>query len=167
VKAAAQLEFSFEFPSRPPIGWRRLRLPRRGPLRCGVCAAKWPAFFDVPDIVWKHYVPPDERGQIVCIACWRKLVVVTDDGAYQRAHGGPLALGCEAWRKRRGVPKDAPLDWFAFVCGARAFWRGFRMIRRLGAAELEGGASAALREVDKLLDQGRVGVRRQALEDRS
>jgi hypothetical protein len=73
---------------------------------------------NVPDIVWKHYVPPDERGHIVCIACWRKLVVVTDDGAYQRAHGGPLALGCEAWRKRRGVPKDAPLDWFAF-----SLWR--------------------------------------------
>jgi hypothetical protein len=117
-RAAAQLEFRFEFPSRPPIRWRRLRLPRRGPLRCGVCAAKWPAFFDVPDIVWKHYVPPDERGHIVCIACWRKLVVVTDDGAYQRAHGGPLALGCEAWRKRRGVPKDVPLDWFAF-----SLWR--------------------------------------------
>ena len=78
------------------------------------CAAKNPAFFDVSDSVWRHYVPPDERGHIVCIACWRKLVVVTDDGAYQRAHGGPLALWCKAWRKRRGFSEDEPLNEFRF-----------------------------------------------------
>ena len=109
----SQLRFRFEFPSRPPIHWQPLR-PRRRSGRCGICAAKNPAFFDVPDSVWRHYVPPDERGHIVCIACWRKLVVVTDDGAYQRAHGGPLALWCKAWRNRRGFSEDEPLNEFRF-----------------------------------------------------
>ena len=109
-----QLRFRFEFPARPPIRWRAPRTFRERIQRCGVCAAKWPAFFDVADDVWQHYVPPDMRDHIVCIACWKKLVVATDDGAYQRKHGGPLALWCPAWRKRHGVPEDEPLDFGRF-----------------------------------------------------
>jgi hypothetical protein len=118
AREAAQLEFCFAFASRPQICWRPPRSGRERILRCGVCAAKWPAFFDVPDDVWRHYVPAKRRGHIVCIGCWRKLVAATDDGVYQRGHGGPLALWSKAWRRRRCVPRDAPLDWFRF-----ALWR--------------------------------------------
>jgi hypothetical protein len=106
----SQLQFCFGFSSRPAIRWRKPRTFRERILRCGICAVKWPAFFDVPDTVWEHYVPPDARDHIVCIACWRKLVVATDAGDCQRAHGGPLALWCPAWRKRHSIPENEPLD---------------------------------------------------------
>jgi hypothetical protein len=102
-----QLKLRFQFPDRPAIRWRKLaNRPRIN--RCGVCAIEQPAFFDVPGTVWRFYVPPDERAQILCLGCWRKLVVATDDGACQRAHGGPLALWCPAWRKRCAIPEDEP-----------------------------------------------------------
>ena len=52
------------------------------------------------------------------LRCWRKLVVATDDGHCQRAHGGPLALWSPAWRKRRSIPEDEPLDPFTL-----SLWR--------------------------------------------
>jgi hypothetical protein len=67
-----------------------------------------PEPFNVPDEVWRHYVPPDQRGHMVCLACWDVLVDVTDRGAYQNEHGGPLALWSPEWRKRRGVSDDEP-----------------------------------------------------------
>jgi hypothetical protein len=107
-----QLELRFAFPNRPAIRWRKPRTSRARINRCGLCATKDPAFFDVPPAVWRFYVPPDMRAHVVCIACWRKLVVATDDGACQRAHGGPLALWCPAWRKRLNISENEPLDPF-------------------------------------------------------
>ncbi|SEB85730.1 hypothetical protein SAMN05444161_0018 [Rhizobiales bacterium GAS191] len=96
------------------IAWRRpLPGPRTRINRCGICGAREPAMFDVPTIVWEHYVPPDERAHMLCIDCWRRLVAVTDGGTFQDQHGGPPALWCDAWRVRKGPPvQDAPLNEF-------------------------------------------------------
>jgi hypothetical protein len=64
--------------------------------------------FDVPTEVWRFYVPPDQRGHTVCLACWEELVEVTDSGEYQQAHGGPAPLWSPEWRARHGVSVEEP-----------------------------------------------------------
>ena len=64
--------------------------------------------FDVPDDVWLHYVGQEQRGQLVCIRCWHWLTEIVDDSAYEREHGGPLAMWSEEFRTRHNVPADQP-----------------------------------------------------------
>jgi len=41
----------------------------------------------VPSDVWLYYAGREQRHQIVCLGCWRWLVGVIDDGAYQAQYG--------------------------------------------------------------------------------
>jgi hypothetical protein len=75
---------------------------------CGICRHEAKGLFDVPDNVWRHYVSEEQRHQIVCIACWHRLVEVIDGGAFQAQHGGPVPLWSDAWRVRHGISADAP-----------------------------------------------------------
>jgi hypothetical protein len=95
-----------QFAHRPPSAWRPVPGRRCRVIRCGLCARRWPRFFDVPDVVWKHYIPPDQRWHVVCLACWNRLIEVTDGGACQAEHGGPLPLWSAAWRVRHGIALD-------------------------------------------------------------
>jgi hypothetical protein len=79
--------------SRPgPDGWLPPRTARTRIIRCGRCAGDFSPMFDLPDIVWEHYVPEPYRRHPVCVQCWHRLVCETDDGAFQSKHGGPLPL---------------------------------------------------------------------------
>jgi hypothetical protein len=94
---------------RPPkLTWRPVPGPRRRVQCCGLCGGRWPPFFDVPDVVWRRYIPPDQRDHIVCIGCWNWLVEVIDGGACQDEHGEPLPLWSAAWRVRHGIALDEP-----------------------------------------------------------
>jgi hypothetical protein len=96
---------------RPPcLYWLPLPSLRSRTNRCGLCGCSWPRIFDVPTPVWHRYVPPEYRRHMLCIACWHLLVEVTDGGAFQATHGGPLPLWSPAWRVRHRIPPDRP-DW--------------------------------------------------------
>jgi hypothetical protein len=131
AREAAQLEFCFAFASRPQICWRPPRSGRERILRCGVCAAKWPAFFDVPDDVWRHYVPAKRRGHIVCIGCWRKLVGRRTTASI--SGGTAVRLRCGA-RPGGGVVASLGtrrLIGSGLPCGGKGWPPGFR----IGSAE--------------------------------
>jgi hypothetical protein len=56
-----------------------------------------------------HYVGHEQRHQIVCLQCWRRLTEAIDGGIFQATHGGgPLPFWCDAWRVRHGIPPDEP-----------------------------------------------------------
>jgi hypothetical protein len=48
--------------------------------RFGVASAP-PAVRRAPDDVWLHHIAPDQRHQVVCIQCWRRLTEAIDGGA--------------------------------------------------------------------------------------
>ena len=75
-----------------PDGWLPPRTSRTKVIRCGRCAGDFSPMFDLPDIVWEHYVPEPYRGHPVCIRCWWRLVSETDNAAFQSKHGGPMPL---------------------------------------------------------------------------
>jgi hypothetical protein len=95
------------FTQRPRINWR----PRTGKGRrnlCGICHRYAGPLFDVPDTVWRHYVEPEQRRQIICLGCWHWLTETVDGSAYQTLHGGPVALWSDVWRQRHGVALRPP-----------------------------------------------------------
>jgi hypothetical protein len=96
------------FARRPHINWGPLPSPRQRRNWCGLCRRQSGPLFDVPDAVWLHYVGHDHRHQIVCISCWRWLINVIDGGAYEREHGGAVPLWSPEFRRRHGIPADAP-----------------------------------------------------------
>jgi hypothetical protein len=113
-----------QFTRVPGVTWRPVPGPRRRVQRCGLCAGRWPPFFDVPDVVWQNYIPSEQRDHIICLDCWSWLVQVIDGGACQAKHGGPLPLWSAAWRVRHGIASDAPcpfdaetLSWFTIRHG--------------------------------------------------
>ncbi len=79
-------------PRRPTVRWRSLPGPLRRLNRCGMCGVKDPRMFDLPDVVWRFYIEPTQRGHMVCLRCWSRLVEVTDGGFFQKVHGGPMPL---------------------------------------------------------------------------
>jgi hypothetical protein len=95
-----------EFRHRPAITWRPLPGPKCRINWCGLCGGRNPALFDVPDIVWRRYIPPEQRWHVVCRACWDRITDITDGGAFQAEHGGPLALWSDQWRARHGIGQD-------------------------------------------------------------
>ena len=68
-----------ELPRVPFIHW---------PNVCGRCGVLNPTMFRVPGDVWRHYIEARERGQIVCLDCWRKITVLIDDGRFAATHTG-------------------------------------------------------------------------------
>jgi hypothetical protein len=36
---------------------------------CASCGQLNPDFFHVPDMVWRHYIQPDQRDAVVCLSC--------------------------------------------------------------------------------------------------
>jgi hypothetical protein len=42
----------------------------------------------LPDDVWLHYIGHEQRHQIVCLRCWRRLTEGIDGGMFQATHGG-------------------------------------------------------------------------------
>ena len=95
-----------KFRRRPSIKW--LQAYERDWNGCGLCNVQDPPLFDVPDVVWCHYVPRQHHKRILCIACWCWLTDVVDSGRFETRHGGPLPLWSVAWRQRRGIPADTP-----------------------------------------------------------
>jgi hypothetical protein len=85
-------------------------LPRASPRFnynfCGICDARFPSMFHVPDEVWQFYVPPRQRSHMVCIECWALLTLIIDKRRFERKHGGPLALWSPKWRERLQVPAE-------------------------------------------------------------
>jgi hypothetical protein len=49
------------------------RTARTRVIRGGRCAGDFSPMFDLPDIVWDHYVPEPYRRHPVCIECWWRL----------------------------------------------------------------------------------------------
>jgi hypothetical protein len=72
---------------------------------CRGCGLKQPPLWMVPKRVWRHYIPEPERGALLCIECWQKIVEATDRGRYQNKYGSPKRLDLQAtsrdWCKYR------------------------------------------------------------------
>jgi hypothetical protein len=100
-----------EFARRPYIRWGPSPSLRWRYNRCGLCRARNPALFGVPNAVWLHYVGEGQRDQIVCLACWRWLTDAIDGSAFEREHGGPVVLWSREFRRRHGIPPDVPSPW--------------------------------------------------------
>jgi hypothetical protein len=96
------------FTRAPNLRWHKQPPPVSGITWCGLCRRAPLRLFDVPDDVWRHYIGPDQRHQVVCIRCWDRLTGVIDGGAYQAEHGGPLPLWSDQWRVRHGIAPDEP-----------------------------------------------------------
>lgn len=45
---------------------------------CGRCGTRFPEFFNVTDEVWKHYIPPDIRKEVICWECFCIIKTLTD-----------------------------------------------------------------------------------------
>ena len=78
---------------------------------CASCGQLDPALFAAPDRVWRHYIEPAKRDKIICEPCFRAIAGLIDGGAYQRRHGGPVALWSPEFRRRHGIPPDVRSPW--------------------------------------------------------
>lgn len=94
-----------QFARPPKLTWLRYR-PGRTHNYCGLCGGRDPVMFDVPTTVWQHYVEAEQRHQMVCLACWRRLTEIVDGGQFEADHGGPVALWSPEWRERHGIAED-------------------------------------------------------------
>jgi hypothetical protein len=88
-----------ELPRVPFIEWTNV---------CASCGQLNPELFDVPNPVWRHYIEPLKRREVICLTCWHQIVDLIDGGQYQDHHGGPVPLWSDVWRKRRGIPDGEP-----------------------------------------------------------
>ena len=61
-------------------------------IHCRNCRCEWPTFFRVPTRVWRYYVNPPYRREILCLGCWEKIVQAIDGGAYQAKYGRPQVI---------------------------------------------------------------------------
>jgi len=71
---------------------------------CGLCGAKEPKGFLVPDPVWEFYI--GSKFRFACVACYSALVERTDGGAFQDQHGRPATL---RWFGTAEDPQNFPL----------------------------------------------------------
>jgi hypothetical protein len=62
--------------------------------------------FDVPTGVWKHYVQIQERGDMVCNACWDWLTQTIDGKRYAAKYVDAVPLGSPEFRRRHRIPSD-------------------------------------------------------------
>jgi hypothetical protein len=97
-----------QFTGPPALAWRLHPAPNSDVYRCGLCVRFEPKLFDVPDKVWRHYIQRENRHQVVCLRCWRRLTEAIDGGTFQARHGGPLPFWSDEWRVRRGIPPEEP-----------------------------------------------------------
>lgn len=44
------------------------------PNLCARCGKLWPEMFMVPDTLWRKYIPGAKSDEMLCLACWRKIV---------------------------------------------------------------------------------------------
>ena len=65
--------------------WERL-LNKKGripfieyPNICSKCGQLWPDLFSVPDEEWNHYIQPDMRGTVICLACYDHIKSLIDE----------------------------------------------------------------------------------------
>lgn len=49
------------------------------PQLCARCGALYPSFFRVADRTWNKYIQLDKRGCILCLSCFRQIVVLADN----------------------------------------------------------------------------------------
>jgi len=54
------------------------------PLLCGRCGKQWPELFFVSDTEWRRYVQPDQRGSLLCQACYETIKARIDGASYLR-----------------------------------------------------------------------------------
>jgi hypothetical protein len=97
-----------EFLRVPALAWQWVPGRDSGINWCGLCRRPNPRLFDVPTPTWQHYIRYENRHQVVCIRCWRRLTEAIDGGIFQAEHGGPLPLWSDEWRVRLGIPPDEP-----------------------------------------------------------
>lgn len=104
-----------QFYHRPEIRWHRT-------WRCALCRGSTTPMFSGPDDVWRFYVEHEQRHRAICIGCWKWLVEVIDDGAYQAQHGGPVGLWSPEHRAYANIPPEekAPKLWPGFTHSAEA-----------------------------------------------
>jgi hypothetical protein len=56
---------------------------------CERCGEPWPEMFIVPNQVWRHYILSLGDGdKMLCLACFKRIVKLTDGGRYMHKHGG-------------------------------------------------------------------------------
>jgi hypothetical protein len=67
---------------------------------CAACGELDPELFDVPKRVWRFYIEPFKRDEVICLPCWQLIVDLTDCGKYQASYGGPVALHSDEWKRR-------------------------------------------------------------------
>jgi len=48
------------------------------PQYCARCGVHWPDFFMIPDPVWEKYIEIMERTSIVCLSCFKEIVIMVD-----------------------------------------------------------------------------------------
>jgi hypothetical protein len=73
------------------------------PSLCGLCGARYPDMFDVPNDVWQHYVQIAERGKMICKKCWDWLTLTIDGKQYAAQHGDAVALGSAEFLRRHQI----------------------------------------------------------------
>jgi hypothetical protein len=72
---------------------------------CGICGAKHPHGFLVPDECWEFDV--GAKFRFCCVGCYTELVQKTDGGAFEaQAHGKPATL---RWFGAANNPESFPL----------------------------------------------------------
>jgi hypothetical protein len=52
------------------------------PLLCAKCGTAYPVFFTVSDREWNHYIQPDIRDSILCLACYEHIKQAIDAAGY-------------------------------------------------------------------------------------
>jgi hypothetical protein len=75
---------------------------------CGLCGRLNPEMFDVPNVVWRHYVEPLERDKMICEPCWHWLTEAIDHKRYATKYGDAVPLWSAEFRRRHGIPPDEP-----------------------------------------------------------
>jgi hypothetical protein len=63
---------------------------------CPRCGTLWPQLWGTSDRVWRHYIEPRRRHEIICYPCFKEIARLTDGGKYAakfgKAHGWPAFI---------------------------------------------------------------------------